>query len=780
MRLLCSTALVALLSSSAATQSATPYAIADAVGMRRFTPMSAIQLSPDGKLVAYSLVDVFSRSFSTKEEMRTDRGVPQVVSGSELFVSDIRSGRARRIAGGKGTSAWGASWSPDGRALAYFSDEDGKPSLWIWSRISGRNRRLTRAQMRPGILDAPRWTPDGKRVIVKAAARSTSRELPASDTGRRAITPNPPRIERFTSGLDTADQSADTRARSRVVAEWMISNLAIVEVETGRIRLLARDEPIINYWIAPHGRSVAFSRARTDLRLSANVNAFDLVVASIDSGTVRVVAPGIAHAFGAMASWSPDGRRLAFFSAPGEAAESPGILVRGVYTVRENGDSLRSIGLTKPTVASIFDVPLWDEQGRTLYAVADGQLCQLPADGSGERRLDAPLGREVMGAASRAQSGRLWLPDGKHAFVVTRDTTTLRQALARVPLDGGRPEIISEDEQMLLGSAATNPDVFRLDASGGQLAIVRETAAEPPDLWLYDATGGNRRRLTRTNPGHAAYRFGASRLVTWLSDDGVPLRGAVFLPPDYTPAKRYPLVVCVYGGGRLSRSVFSFGGFLPSMHHAQLFTTRGFVVFYPDAPQQFGTPLLDLAKTVLPGASRLIEMGVADADRLAIMGHSYGGYSVYSIITQSTRFRAAVVSAGASNLTSAYGIMIGSAGLETFFEGGQGKIGASLWAARDRYIENSPIFRFDRIRTPVLIIHGARDRSVPVWMADEAFVALRRLRREVEYVRYLDEEHSEWTGPASADMHQRVIDFLTARLMPKSTELSNGGGDTRP
>ena len=179
-------------------------------------------------------------------------------------------------------------------------------------------------------------------------------------------------------------------------------------------------------------------------------------------------------------------------------------------------------------------------------------------------------------------------------------------------------------------------------------------------------------------------------------------------------------------------------------------------------------------KTVIPAVDRAIELGIADPDRLGIMGHSYGGYSTLSVIVQSTRFKAAVDSAGPGDLISDYGIMDAKGG--TFGVGwaetGQGKMGGTPWQFRDRYIENSPIFYLDRVQTPVLIIQGGLDSTVPHQQAEEVFVGLRRLGKEVTYANYAGEDHWEGTwGLANAtDYWNRVTAWFDQHLMPAAKE----------
>jgi len=150
------------------------------------------------------------------------------------------------------------------------------------------------------------------------------------------------------------------------------------------------------------------------------------------------------------------------------------------------------------------------------------------------------------------------------------------------------------------------------------------------------------------------------------------------------------------------------------------------------------------------------------------MGQSYGGYGVMALITQTPRFRAAICNAGYANALSSYLTMRpdGSSFGIGWAEDGHSRIGGSPWEVRERYIENSPIFYLDRVRTPLLIIHGTADSAVPPFLADEIFVGLRRLSREVVYAKYVGETHAQnaWSRPNVLDFWRRVIEWLDKHL----------------
>jgi dipeptidyl aminopeptidase/acylaminoacyl peptidase len=320
-------------------------------------------------------------------------------------------------------------------------------------------------------------------------------------------------------------------------------------------------------------------------------------------------------------------------------------------------------------------------------------------------------------------------------------------------------------------NAAYGPDLrltFDVSREGRAIVFGSSDAQHPPDLWVTDSSFRERRQVTDLNSWARAQPLGDSRLVSWLSADGERLQGALLLPALYDPRKRYPLVALVYAGGKFASGyVYNFGLWpWDAVDNMQLLATRGYAVLLPDLPQKVGTPMLDIAKGLLPGINKVIELGIADPARLGIMGQSYGGYTTLSALVQSPRFKAAVVRAGPVDLVSNYGAMQvdGSAydiGVE---EDGQGLMRGTPWQFRERYLENSPMFYLDRVQTPVLIIHGTEDPAVPVTQGDELFVGLRRLGAEVEYARYSGEGHGLRRYVNRQDYVNRMLAWFEGHL----------------
>jgi len=411
-------------------------------------------------------------------------------------------------------------------------------------------------------------------------------------------------------------------------------------------------------------------------------------------------------------------------------------------------------------------MPLCDGKGKNIYFINDGELWRASLERNSAARVAQIPNHEIRLMMSYSQ-GQLWTLDhGEATIVVTHDDLGRQDGFYRVDLNTGQNAKLLENGQCYTCSGQNHIAAAR--EKGGQLAYVAEEAGSSPDIWISSPEFQNPQRLTHVNPQLDRYHFGTAQLVSWSSVDGEELYGVLLLPSNYVKGTRYPLILWVYGGDTLSDHFDHFGLAGTGPLNLQMLATRGYAVLLPDAPQHLGTPMLDLAKTILPGVDKVISMGIADPDRLGVMGHSYGGYSVLSLIVQTGRFKAALEADGMGDLISAYGEMQrdGTAFQVSNTEQDQGMMGGTPWQFRERYIENSPLFYFDRVGTPLLIVHGSEDRAVAPFLGDQVFVALRRLGKDVEYAKYEGEDHSplSWSYPNQTDFCNRMIGWFGRHL----------------
>ena len=263
------------------------------------------------------------------------------------------------------------------------------------------------------------------------------------------------------------------------------------------------------------------------------------------------------------------------------------------------------------------------------------------------------------------------------------------------------------------------------------------------------------------NPQVEDFAWGTAELVEWRSDDGIPLQGVLIKPGNYQPGKRYPVLVYFYRF--MSQRLYDFNQVV--INHRPCFpyyASNGYAIFLPDIRFEVGRPGLSSVKCLVPGVQKLIDMGIADPDAIALHGHSWSGYQTAFVVTQTNIFKCAIAGAPVSNMTSAYGGIRWGTGLARQFqyEQSQSRIGGSLWEYPERYLANSPLFFADRIETPILIMHGDKDDAVPWYQSIEFYLAMRRLGKYCVFLEYRDEPHHPKKYANKLDYTIRMKQFL--------------------
>ncbi|HEX2205652.1 MAG TPA: prolyl oligopeptidase family serine peptidase, partial [Longimicrobium sp.] len=326
----------------------------------------------------------------------------------------------------------------------------------------------------------------------------------------------------------------------------------------------------------------------------------------------------------------------------------------------------------------------------------------------------------------------------------------------RLDAAGAPVRLVMEDRLYGSPTKAEDAEVY---------VFTRQTVSEAPDLWASGASMTGGVRLSDANPQQARIRWPSVELVRWRSDDGVELKGLLYKPEGFDPARKYPMVVYFYE--QLSDGLHQYRMDVPrNIIQPTLYASNGYLVFIPDIHYSEGYPGASALKSIVPGVQSLVNRGFVDANAVGIQGQSWGGYQVAYMITRTPMFRAAMAGAPVANMTSAYGGIRWQSGLARSFqyEKGQSRIGGSLWERPMHYIENSPLFSADRVSTPLMIMHNDNDGAVPWYQGIEMFVALRRLGKEVYLINYNGDEHNPTKRANQLDVAIRMMQFFDHHL----------------
>lgn len=748
--------------------SAAPLPAPEVASLKRIEHTRPLALSADGRWVAFTI----HQSFPGRRPGTHDGDVGKNVGrgDEDVWIANTATGETHSLTGGRGTS-WGPSWSPDGTRLAFYSDVDGALRVWVWERASHRLHRASGAAAQPGWLGEPRWTPDGRGLVVTIASRDGGASRKAAAPGVRGTLPHVYR----SSSAPTAEPQ-DSAVPDVNGASTALGDLVVIDVSRGHQHRIVQGERIVGWWLAPSGRTVAFLRDRgtapaTSGRLYRNV--VDVITVDVATGQRTIV--GSHASVGAFAlSFSPDSRFLAYAIVEyGAQAQR----FRTCFVAPVQGTA-RPVSLAAGQQLDWSpQPPVWDVSSGALYFHSHGTLWRIRLGRDGASDLASPLpmipGREeVTWIATTDDGAQAWSAGSPNALVVvTRDTVTQGNSLVQVEWQPGAAAPI-HTTVLPIGDAqpAAIGSIVGSNVNG-VLVFSSEAMNAPADLWTTQhrqTALGAPRQLTRLNPAVDRRQWSDTRVISWQDALGRQLRGLLMLPANYDARRRYPLIVYQYPGDLKSANVTKFGGDaaadLANMH---LFTSRGYVVLLPDIPRPDGdTAQLDRTwRTIQGGVDGVVAMGVADSNRLGIMGHSFGGYATVGTIIATSRFRAAVaLSGGGYNFPSQF-LQLQPDGRTVYSKAMSQVLEKSLWEAPSLYVTNSPIFFLDRVHTPLLLITGADDDS-GIHQSDQVFVGLQYLGREVEYALYQEAGHSydEWTWRDQVDVMNRIIGWFDGHL----------------
>lgn len=712
----------------------------------------------DEQWLAYQLNDM--RRWTKRVGKYADlspSGVPSLGTGGDIWLTNTRTGESRNLTNRKGSN-WASSWSPNGKYLAFYSDRDGRAAVWLWDKAANQIRKVSRAIPRPFIYgyDTPNWTPDSRYLLVKVFPndatfeRLISRQDDAQSSDKVQV-----RIFQSTSDPSRADTPAPSRSDALTAEEIadFKADFALLDITNGALTEVSKGYSPSGYQLSPDGRKLAFLETKG---VTAGGPTFDLVMISLPDQKTTVLASDLVQgSLGDRLTWSPNSDLICYLSASEWHLVSAG-----------SGTSRKVTEATHPPFKAWEQLPLWSSDGKWLYFLTNNALWKVATENSKAQQIGQLEGKRLQFLVSNSRASLSTFASGRSVVLAVRDEQSKQSGFYTMDLVDGRaqPLLFSNKEirRVPWVTASSKNDV---------IYYVDQDSSHSTDIWRISVSDNTEsKRLTQTNPIFDEYVMGEGQLIEWRGSDGTRLRGALMLPAGYKKGERYPLIVNVYGGSGLSDKVNLFGFTAnTNITNQQFWATRGYAVLLPDSPLRVGTPMLDLAKTILPGVDKVIEMGIADPERVGVWGSSYGGYSTLSLLVQTNRFKAAATDSGFANLVTLYGWMperSNDPSWQDWAEISQGRMGGSPWKYRERYLENSPVFYLDRVQTPLLIIQGNEDPSGRDFYSNEIFMNLRRLGKEATYLKYRGASHTiaSFNYFEQVDVMQRLLAWFDSHL----------------
>lgn len=297
-------------------------------------------------------------------------------------------------------------------------------------------------------------------------------------------------------------------------------------------------------------------------------------------------------------------------------------------------------------------------------------------------------------------------------------------------------------------------------------AYISEDYNHPPELKVKVGSKKSK-RIVQSNVQHYFYAWGKQETITYKNRDGKKLKGLLYYPSNFDSRKSYPMVVHIYDSQHylqhyyLNPSEYNMTGF-----NVANLVAEGYFVLLPDITYDIGNPGLSATDCVVAAVAKAVEYSYVDPQKIALVGHSFGGYETNFIITQTNLFACAISGASIADFPGWY-LSIGwnDGNPELWrFESQQFRMGKSLFEDFDGYLKNSPVTHAKNITTPILLWAGENDRQVHYDQSIAFYLALRRLNKKQILLIYPGEGHAFTNPKNKKDLTTKLLDWLNFYL----------------
>ena len=618
----------------------------------------------------------------------------------------------------------------------------------------------------PGLRDG--WTlssgslnfsPDGTRLFVNTAPK---REPAPS------APPGPPRPDDFQLDLwHWKDERLQPMQKLQAAADQSRTYSAVVLLDSKQFRQLSDETLTVSQPSSGSDWALGSDNGKYRRATGYGLPLSDYSVINVRTGEKKSILSGFGGYTSPTPNVSPTGKHLLAFDGKDwftiPIADGKKTNLTGKLKVKFFDEMDDHPGNPRPA-----GQPQWTTDGKFVLVNDRYDIWKLAADGSSAENL-TKIGRarEIRFSIIRVRSEEDTEPVrgvdlSKPQLLGAENLHTRDTGYFRLEPGAAEPKLL------IMGSRRYGQPTKAKDAEAYVLSV--QTFSDSPDYFVTDRNFHELKRITDINPKVRECNWGKAELVHFKSADGTPLSAVLVKPEDFDPSKKYPMVIYIYE--RLSDTLHTFRQ--PTVTRGQVinptfYASNGYLVLMPDIAYKVGFPGQSAIKCVLPAIQAVVDKGYVDEKAIGINGQSWGGYQIAYMVTQTDRFKAAVAGAPVSNMTSAYGGIRWGSGLTRQFqyEWTQSRIGENLWEAPMRYLENSPVFMADRVKTPLLMIHNDQDDAVPWYQGIEYYLALRRLDKECYLLNYNGQPHNLSNRTAARDFSVRMFQFFEHHLKGK-------------
>jgi len=720
---------------------------------RTFSDVLDYTLSKDGKTLVFAVS-------SKKEETN---GVYAVNTQTDAAPAALLAGKGKYLK---------PTWDEDQTELAFISDRDDaqakqpKLKVYLWNRngnaaaIESADRNHASAAITNATEIVSTSSPgfrkdfvvsdkatlsfslDGSRLFLGAAPLSEPEKNPDEEI---------PADEKVLVDLwHWKDDYIQPMQKVRAEQERSRSYRAVYVVKDKKFVQLA-DETMESVSPSNNGRyAIGFDNRAYRVMSDYDPGLTDYYLVNTDDGTRKLV--GQKQRFGA--SLSPGAKYSLFFD--GKDWSSYSIADgRTVNLTKNLGVNFFNEENDEPTTPPSYGLAGWTKDDREVLLYDRYDIWQVSPDGSNAKNLTDGVGRRdhIVLRYVRLDPKERSIDPAKPLLLHAENDQNRDSGFYRDRINGGLPE------KLVMGAKDFNNPTKAKDAD--VLILTASRFDEFPDIWVTGPGFKDLKKVSNGDAQRAPFNWGSAELVSFKNTDGVPLQGLLLKPDNFDPKKKYPMIVYIYE--KLTQGLHAFRSPGPGTSiNPTFYVSNGYLIFMPDIVYTTGYPGRSALQCVLPAVQAVVDKGFVDENNIGIQGHSWGGYQIAYMVTQTNRFKAAEAGAAVANMTSAYsGIRWGSGLPRQFqYEHSQSRIGGSLWEFPMRYLENSPLFHVDKVRTPLLLINNDEDDAVPWYQGIEFFLALRRLNKEAYMFSYNGEKHGLRKRINQKDYTRRLQEFF--------------------
>lgn len=581
-------------------------------------------------------------------------------------------------------------------------------------------------------VGAPRVSPDGKRMVY-----TVNEAVMTADKSEYVTQVWLANLETKQNLQLTFGDKSSTNPKWSPDGNWIAftstrkdnkSNIYLLSVNGGEAEQLSEVKTsVADFAWSPNGRSLAFTMAdakteeeekndkgRNDFRwVDENLKMTRLYVIPVerDSNGKREPRKLTTDNYSIDSfDWSPDSSRIAFSHVKTTVANDWPSADVSIIEV----SSAKVSALANSKAAEIG--PVYSPDGNSIAILElDGKWAQtgvikvFPASGGTAK---------VLATSFDGQPGIFgWSSDSKRIYF--SEAKGVVSQIYSVDVAANRVEEVNRSQQVLTA--------ISINRTGTMMSFVSQSPEQPGEAYITPTTTFAATKVTQANADIKLPPMGRTELIQWKSPDGKVIEGLLTYPVGFQVGHRVPLILNIHGGpaGVFQSSFIGGRGVYP----LATFSARGYAILRPNprGSSGYGTEfrranMQDWGggdyQDIMSGVDRVIEMGVADPERMGVMGWSYGGYMTSWIVTQTKRFKVASAGAPVTNLMS----FNGTADIPDFIPD---YMGGQSWDVFDRYQKHSPMFNVKGVTTPTMVQHGDADIRVPISQGYEFYNALK-------------------------------------------------------